>query len=772
MSLLIEHKTYRVYAIIRIVCVFALCVTWGVQSQETIKKSDKKIGLVLSGGGAKGLAHIGALKVIEEAGVKIDYIGGTSMGAIIGALYASGYSADQLDSMFRATNFSKLIQDNLPRSAKTFYEKEDSERYALTLPFDGFKVSVPPAYSGGQNIYNEMVRLLYHVKDVKDFSKLPIPFVCIATDIETGNEVVFNSGYLPEVIMASGTFPSLFEPVTIDGKVLIDGGVVNNYPIEKVRDMGADIIIGVDVQHGLSNRESLLSATEILLQINNFQGVADMVEKVEDTDIYIKPEIEKYTVIEFNKANEIVKTGELAAIAKYNELQQLSSEIDNSKPIVAPIQATDSIIINRLIISGDTTHTRGYVKGKLRFKLGEPITFNKLKQGIGNLSATGNFKTNRYKLISNDIGDDLILSLDESANTAFFRVGAHYDDLYKSAAILNFTKKNLLVIDDRASIDFILGDNPRYNFEYYIDKGSYWSFGINSRYNNFEQEIAFDIIEDNFEVPSGVNINNINLDITDVTSHLYIQTVLREEFAFTLGAEHKFLKFSTRTLGDLTEGNSLAGPSVVPVNDSRGRTFFEKSNFYSVFGRLKLDTYDDRYFPSSGLFFDGDFHYYILSSDFNENFKDFSVSKARMGAAFSIFKNLSLNLETEGGFKLGTSNVTSFDFVLGGFGTDLVNNFIPFYGYDFLSLPGNSFVKAYGRLDYEFTPKHHFLGAANFANVDDDIFRTGEWFTAPNYSGFGLGYGWESFLGPVQVMYSWSPERDRSNVFFSIGYWF
>ena len=772
MSLLIEHKTYRVYAIIRIVCVFALCVTWGVQSQETIKKSDKKIGLVLSGGGAKGLAHIGALKVIEEAGVKIDYIGGTSMGAIIGALYASGYSADQLDSMFRATNFSKLIQDNLPRSAKTFYEKEDSERYALTLPFDGFKVSVPPAYSGGQNIYNEMVRLLYHVKDVKDFSKLPIPFVCIATDIETGNEVVFNSGYLPEVIMASGTFPSLFEPVTINGKVLIDGGVVNNYPIEKVRDMGADIIIGVDVQHGLSNRESLLSATEILLQINNFQGVADMVEKVEDTDIYIKPEIEKYTVIEFNKANEIVKTGELAAIAKYNELQQLSSEIDNSKPIVAPIQATDSIIINRLIISGDTTHTRGYVKGKLRFKLGEPITFNKLKQGIGNLSATGNFKTNRYKLISNGIGDDLILSLDESANTAFFRVGAHYDDLYKSAAILNFTKKNLLVIDDRASIDFILGDNPRYNFEYYIDKGSYWSFGINSRYNNFEQEIAFDIIEDNFEVPSGVNINNINLDITDVTSQLYIQTVLREEFAFTLGAEHKFLKFSTRTLGDLTEGNSLAGPSVVPVNDSRGRTFFEKSNFYSVFGRLKLDTYDDRYFPSSGLFFDGDFHYYILSSDFNENFKDFSVSKARMGAAFSIFKNLSLNLETEGGFKLGTSNVTSFDFVLGGFGTDLVNNFIPFYGYDFLSLPGNSFVKAYGRLDYEFTPKHHFLGAANFANVDDDIFRTGEWFTAPNYSGYGLGYGWESFLGPVQVMYSWSPERDRSNVFFSIGYWF
>jgi len=172
------------------------------------------------------------------------------------------------------------------------------------------------------------------------------------------------------------------------------------------------------------------------------------------------------------------------------------------------------------------------------------------------------------------------------------------------------------------------------------------------------------------------------------------------------------------------------------------------------------------------LFFDGDFHYYLLSSDFNENFKDFSVSKARMGTAFPLAKNLSFNVETEGGFKLGTSGVTSFDFVLGGFGTNLINNFIPFYGYDFLSLPGNSYVKAYARLDYEFAKKNHFLFAANFANVEDDIFRTGEWFTTPDFSGYGIGYGWESFLGPVQVIYSWSPEGDNYNVFFSLGYWF
>ena len=197
-----------------------------------------KVGLVLSGGGAKGMAHIGALKVIEEAGIKIDYVGGTSMGAIIGGLYAAGYTANELDSIFKTTNLSQLITDNLPRNAKTFYEKDDAERYALSLPFDNFKVSFPEAISGGQNIYNEFIRLLYHVKDVEDFNELPIPFICIATNIETGKPVLMNKGYLPEAIMASGTLPSLFEPSEIDGQILIDGGVVNNYPINEVRKKG------------------------------------------------------------------------------------------------------------------------------------------------------------------------------------------------------------------------------------------------------------------------------------------------------------------------------------------------------------------------------------------------------------------------------------------------------------------------------------------------------------------------------------------------------
>jgi len=750
-----------------VVLIYFILIALATFAQENKKEQHPKVGLVLSGGGAKGLAHIGALKVIEEADVKIDYIGGTSMGAIIGALYASGYSAGELDSIFQNTDFTNLIQDNLPRSAKTFYEKEDSERYALTLPFNNFKISFPPAISGGQNIYNELVRLLYHVKDIEDFNKLPIPFFCIATDVEKGTEVRLDSGYLPEAILASGTFPSLFEPAEVNGQILIDGGVLNNYPVEEVRALGADVTIGVDVQHGLRDRESLLSATEILLQINNYRTVGDMKEKSGLTDIYIKPDMDEYSVIDFDLKEKIMESGEITAREQLPALKALASRQSSSRRTELDIEQKDTIIINRLVISGNNSYTRGYVKGKLRFNLAEKITFKKLQQGISNLAATGNFQTIRYELVSNGLGEDLILKLRENPTKSLIRIGAHYDDLYKSAAIINLTKKNALVNDDVASFDFILGDNVRYNFQYYVDKGFYWSFGINSRFNDFTDEINYSVIQSNFDVPIDNNINNINLDVSDFTNQIYVQTVLNEEFAFSLGLEHKFLKYSTTTLNEISNNTML---NIGASGDVR--TFFEKSNYFSTYGKLVLDTYDDKYFPTKGLYFNGDFHLYLLSSDFNNNFKEFSIAKARMGMAFPIVKNLSLNVETEGGFKLGTSSISSFDFVLGGYGNNLVNNFVPFFGYDFISLPGNSFVKAYARVDLEFTPKNHLLFAANYSNVDDDLFRTGEWFTAPDYSGYGIGYGWESFFGPVQILYSWSPEVVQSNIFISVGYWF
>ena len=604
------------------------------------------------------------------------------------------------------------------------------------------------------------------MEDINDFNNLPIPFFCMATDVENGSEVLLNSGYLPEAVLASGAFPSLFEPAEVDGMILIDGGVLNNYPIEEVRDLGADVIIGVDVQHGLRDREELISASDILLQINNYRTVGAMKEKAGMTDIYIKPDMEDFTVIDFDRIDSIISLGEHAARDKWEQLQDLKSRSQTSPRVIIKNQPPDSLLITDLILAGNENYSRGYVKGKLRFDLDQKVAYKKLKQGVGNLAATGNFNSVRYKLYSNKAGDELEVVLRESPDKTLLRLGLHYDDLYKTAAMINMTKKNLFVQDDVASLDFILGDNIRYNFDYYVDKGSYWSYGISSRLNEFKRDVDVDVIRSNFTVQASNALNEINLDVVDVTNQMYLQTAVREEFALRLGLEHKYLEYSTKTLSEIDD------PLNPPVPGASDRTFFEKSHYFSTYGGLVLDTYDDKYFPTKGLYFNGDFHLYLVSSDFNDNFKEFSIAKARMGAAFPIVDNLYFNIETEGGFKLGKSSVSTFDFVLGGFGNDLINNFIPFLGYDFLSLPGNSFVKAYARVDFEFAPKNHFTFAANIANVDDDIFRTGEWFTGPDFTGYAVSYGWESFIGPVQVVYSWNPEFNQSNFYFSIGYWF
>ena len=273
-------------------------------SQDTIKKP--KIGLVLSGGGAKGFAHVGVLKVIEEAGLKIDFIGGTSMGAVIGGLYASGYNATQIDSIVKVTNFDTLLMDYIPRTSKSFYEKRNDELYALVLPFNKFKIGAPQSISKGMFNYNLFNQLTFHVRHIRDFNQLPIPFLCIATDIEHGEQVIMNKGVLAQALYASSALPSVFSPVIIDNKFLIDGGITNNYPIEEVRKLGADIIIGVDVQNGLRERDELRDGTKILFQINNLQMINKMKKNSKDTDIYIKPDIKDYGAVSFEKAKEII----------------------------------------------------------------------------------------------------------------------------------------------------------------------------------------------------------------------------------------------------------------------------------------------------------------------------------------------------------------------------------------------------------------------------------------------------------------------------------
>ncbi len=714
-----------------------------VSAQEHKKP---KVGVVLSGGGAKGLAHIGVLKVLEEAGVEVSYIGGTSMGAIIGGLYASGYSAMELDSIFRTLDAEAMLQDYTPRGSKSFFEKRNDELYAITLPFKNFRPGIPTALSKGLYNYTTINRLTNHVRHIRDFSKLPVPFVCIATDIETGEEVVLKSGILPEAILASGAFPSLYYPVEIGDRLLIDGGVTNNYPIEEVRKMGADIIIGVDVQDGLKTRDEIRGATGVLVQINNYQMIQKMEEKRKQTDIYIKPDISGYTVISFDLGAEIIKKGEQAALPFIEKLKQLGVGHPIEKPLVT---GNDSIQVEYIDIMGLKNYNRSYVIGKLNFKPGQKISYGKFNEGISNLNATQNFTSISYDFRQGHTADVLHLHLKENPIDRYLKFGLHYDGLYKSAILVNMTQKKLFLRNDVASLDVILGDNFRYNFNYYIDNGFHISYGLYSGYNRFSRNVSPTYVDG--LIPESLNLNSLNINFSDLTNRVYIQTIFAQRFMIGAGAELKHLKIESKTLSD---------------------RMFDNSDYFSMYGYLKLDSYDDKYFPTEGWYFSGEGKAYLYSSDYSGLFDKFTILKAEGGTAKTLFRNMVLEVQAETGFAIGEQTVPFFDFVLGGYGYYMTNNFRHFYGYDFLSLSGNSYIKGALTLDYEIFRKNHINFSANYANIGNNLYDEGDVLSIPKYSGYAFGYGLETFIGPIEVKHSWSPETKDHYTWFSVGFWF
>lgn len=722
------------------------------QTEQDSLKKRPKVGVVLSGGGAKGLAHIGVLKVLEENNVKVDYIGGTSMGAIIGGLYASGYSANQIDSIFQKVDIDALIQDYIPRISKSFYEKRNDDIYALQLPFENFKIGFPEALSKGMYNYNLLSRLLAHVRYERDFNNLPIPFVCIATDVETGKEVVLRSGNLAQNILASGALPSLYTPVEINGRVLVDGGVANNYPIEEVIEMGADIIIGVDVQDGLKSRNDLKGATDILMQINNFAMYEHMPEKRKKTTYYIKPDIKGFTVMSFDQGNEIVKRGEAAAQIYHEDFKVLGNLNNNAVKENIKLIATDTLNISSIEINKLNNFTRNYVYGKIKILPGSKVSFEKFSTGIDNLNGTQNFKGLSYEFKkAEDETDILILNLKENEVRRYLKLGLHFDNLYKSAVLINLTQKRLFFRNDIASLDLGLGDNSRYNFNYFIDNGYLWSIGIQSKLTSLDRNI-YNPITSEILTDNGSSVS-LNLEYLDITNRLYFQTYFAERFLIGIGLEHKF--------------NQIDIPNL-----NLEKPWLDKSHYFGTFANVLIDTYDNKYFPRKGFILSGEYRNYFYSSDYNQNFNNLSQLTGEIGGVKTIFEKLSFEIKFDLGITFNNEPSPFFKYFFGGNGFQPSVNIKPFYGYDFLSIFDDSYIRGQFRIGYEIFKRNHISFSGNYANIGKNIFESTAWLKNPQYSGYAIGYGYQTIIGPIEIKHSWSPDTKNHFTNLSIGFWF
>ena len=714
-------------------------------------QQDLKVGLILSGGGAKGIAHVGVLKEIERAGVRIDYIGGTSMGAIVGGLYACGYKASQLEEMLATTNLADVINDKFDRDVMSFDAKEDASRYAITLPIVKGRIQFPLSLSKGQHVYDMFVQLMHEQRNTHDFSTLPIPFYCVATDINTGEKTVLDKGYLPLAVNASSALPTLFSPVQVEDRMLIDGGIVDNYPIDEMLSKGMDVIIGVDVQTNVSSTDETSTLSEVATRIASFQTRKQMASKKAKTHIYIRPEMDDFNILSFDKKNEIMAQGVLAGQKARPQLQILAK---NQQPRVKELkEIPSSFQLDRLLVGTTPNYKANYLLGKLRLKSKNTYSFRKLKEGMSNLAATQNFDAFRYILKTENEKEVLKMTPPETKHTTLFRGSLHYDKLIGALALVNLTKKHAFLKNDELSLDLMLGAYFQYALSYFIDKGEFWSVGLSAKQHQFDTaaQVVFNTAPFAFS-------NSTNTRVLVQKNTLFVQTLFREEVVLGVGLAHQHNVFKTNVFDTQTDRFLYA----------------DNADYYSTLGSLKVDTRDDKFYPKKGAFFDGDINYYFSkkSSLEDNNFTSFLIAKANMGATLPLDSKYTLMFSTSGGFTVGDAASSAFDYAFGGYGNAPVLNYQTFIGLPQQYAVGNSFVKAETTVDYEFTPNHHLKMMLNAGIVSDDIFKTGQWKSGIDYYSAGVAYGLETFAGPLELTAAYSPQFGRLLFHVNIGWQF
>lgn len=453
----------------RYVLLFAACLFFSSQ----LRAERGKVGLVLSGGGAKGVAHIGVLKVIEEAGIPVDYIAGTSMGSIVGGLYAIGYNAKMLDSLVRKQNWPFLLSDRVDRFNLPFSQKETDEKYLVSIPMIGGKrIRMPAGFISGQNIYGLFSELTVGYHDSLDFAGLPIPYACVAANLVDGREVVLDKGNLPLSMRASMAIPGVFAPVRLDTLLLVDGGIANNFPTDVGRAMGADVIIGVDVSSDLRKRNELNSVLEIVDQLTSFMGMVKYEDNIRLCDLYIKPDIVPYSAASFDPAaiDTLIRRGEEAARARWDDLMKLKERLgllpaeDGGKKIENKFIATDSLAIGRITVEGIRKKEERWVRKKAGLRENSSVSMEDLHRAVAVLYGTGAFSYVNYTLSGTRVYDLTLILKEKPMSSLNF--GFRFDSQDMAAILLNTTLSHKHLRGFQLSLTGRLSMNPYVRAEY------------------------------------------------------------------------------------------------------------------------------------------------------------------------------------------------------------------------------------------------------------------------------------------------------------------
>lgn len=698
---------------------------------NVVNKTNPRIGLSLSGGGAKGFAHVGVLKVLDSLGVRIDYISGTSMGAVVGSLYAAGYSGKEIEKIVLDTDFYDVLANEKSRQQGTFFNKS-VDKYILTLPVKNGRINVlPKAISTGQKNIYLLRELLKNVASTNDFSKLPIPFMCVATNLESGQIKIFENGDLVSAVMASSAFPSLMDPVKVEDSLYVDGALTINYPSKPLKDKGIDIVIGVDLNQGLATRDKLGSAIDILNQVIDFGIQKETHNQYQYTDINIQPNLQGVTATSYGQKKSILDSGYTAAI-KYTEPLSLLPKRD-LQMLRAPINNiyTNVYKIDSLNLTNNHIFSKSYVMGKMNLQLPALETYGGINKMIEKLYSTNNYTLINYDISHNANKNILNLAVTEDDTRFFLKFGLHYDEVFKTGLLINITAKRLLFRNSTVSFDAIVGDKPRYYLNYFIDNGYIPGFGV------YASGMQLDLRDSN---------NNIAQRWNWFRNDIFIQSVWRDKFAVGGGFSHDY--FESASTGASAFGNP--------------------QNFVNPYIFIKSDTQDDKNFATRGFVLAAEGKFLDLFNKYSDN----GTFQSKVDTQFNFPLNylLTFRLSVFGGFTLGDSLSDYYRYRTGGIFDQNLINFTRFAGIKFAENSSENLLTASGAVQVNFLKNYFVTGDFNIANlfhkiVVDDIFNVTQ-------SSAGVTFGYKSPFGPLKLNFTKSLNNNSSAFSVILGHWF
>ncbi len=541
-----------------------------------------KIGLALSGGGARGAAHIGVIRELERLNVRVDYIAGTSMGAIIGGLYASGMTVDQIEQAYIAIDWENVLNDAPPRKALSMRRKFDQAIFQMDKKVGVRKgqIDLPAGVIRGQKLELELQKLLMHVADITDFDRLPVPFRAIASDIVTNEVIEIGSGSISQALRASMSVPGVFTPVKTDRHLLVDGGITNNLPVDVVRKMGADIVIAVDIGSPLLKMDETVSLLTVAEQLTNIlvkRTTDQQIRSLTENDILIVPELADFPASNFTESPSIIEKGAQATRENISKLAPLAS---SEKKL--PVQAGGCAgcgqampVISYIRVDNTSRIDNGFLREMLKQKTGKPLDVNVLEEDIGRIYGLGTFDSVQYDLEKKGDKTGLVLKVHEQhwgPNYLQFGMTLASDFTKSNRFTLRFGYTRIPVnrLNGEWRTIFSLGEEPGIETDLYqpLAVGSPW-----------------------FIVPSAFALTN-KFNIWSGDQIIAETSVFRAGGTFALGRE--FSSVGNMRLGlrryigstDVTIGD----PSLESKNISAGELYYD----------AKYDSLDNIFFPKSG----------------------------------------------------------------------------------------------------------------------------------------------------------------------------